>query len=207
MDFVMHAFIIHTGSLEKINQEVYKIVKSKKAKLFEFPVYKIEDVRSLQAFTKLALNQPTVIYLGNIEKTTHEALNAFLKNLEEPQENLTYVLAASNLSRVLPTIVSRCQVVKVGQDKNTLKSDKLSSDFLNLTSAQRLTQTSQIKTRVEATDFLEKLINSTHQLLVSGDPQQKKLAKTLIVTDRTLQAIRGNGNVQLHLTNMVVSFG
>jgi DNA polymerase-3 subunit delta' len=40
------------------------------------------------------------------------AANAFLKTLEEPPPTVTFVLLAEDFDRVLPTIVSRCQVVR-----------------------------------------------------------------------------------------------
>jgi DNA polymerase III subunit delta' len=40
--------------------------------------------------------------------------NAMLKTLEEPPENATMVLTASSLDSLLPTIVSRCQLFRLG---------------------------------------------------------------------------------------------
>ena len=40
------------------------------------------------------------------------AANALLKTLEEPPESVTFILIAHNLSSLLPTILSRCQVLR-----------------------------------------------------------------------------------------------
>jgi DNA polymerase-3 subunit delta' len=48
-----------------------------------------------------------------IEEMNAEAANALLKILEEPPEKSLYFLTTTQLHRVLPTIVSRCQVVKL----------------------------------------------------------------------------------------------
>ena len=42
---------------------------------------------------------------------TVEAANAFLKVLEEPSPGVYFFLTTTNIHRILPTIVSRCQVV------------------------------------------------------------------------------------------------
>jgi DNA polymerase III delta prime subunit len=41
-----------------------------------------------------------------------QAANTFLKSLEEPPADVVFILVSSRLDRMLPTIVSRCQVVE-----------------------------------------------------------------------------------------------
>lgn len=43
-----------------------------------------------------------------------EAANAFLKTLEEPPPQTLFLLLADSITEMLPTIVSRCQVIHVG---------------------------------------------------------------------------------------------
>jgi hypothetical protein len=152
----MHAYLIYSKSQQEIKDSINKIVKEKKAILLEFTIQKIADVRSLQEFTKLTLSSPTVIFIGNIEGATPEALNAFLKNLEEPQENLTYILSTRNMGKILPTISSRCQIIKGVKRETILDKNLEAENFLELSPGSRLFLTSQIKGREEATAFLEK---------------------------------------------------
>lgn len=54
------------------------------------------------------------IYLiDGIENSTPEALNSLLKILEEPVEGIYAIFTCTNIGRVLPTIVSRCQVFRL----------------------------------------------------------------------------------------------
>lgn len=46
------------------------------------------------------------------ERMNVEAANTFLKSLEEPPDHVHFILVSDALGRVLPTIVSRCQVVE-----------------------------------------------------------------------------------------------
>jgi DNA polymerase-3 subunit delta' len=55
------------------------------------------------------------IYLiPNAEAFSEDSANALLKTLEEPSESVTLILCAPNPSQVLPTIRSRCQLVRFG---------------------------------------------------------------------------------------------
>jgi DNA polymerase III subunit delta' len=50
--------------------------------------------------------------LPEIEYLNRESANKFLKSLEEPPSYVVFVLVTDRLERVLPTIVSRCQIVE-----------------------------------------------------------------------------------------------
>lgn len=53
----------------------------------------------------------TVIIISNIEKMRVEGFNAFLKMLEEPSERLMFILTTDQIDAVLPTVISRCQLI------------------------------------------------------------------------------------------------
>lgn len=55
--------------------------------------------------------QRKVFILKDVEQLGVSAANAFLKTLEEPSPRVVLILLTSHQDRVLPTIVSRCQVV------------------------------------------------------------------------------------------------
>ena len=61
----------------------------------------------LQSF----LGQGRVIIMLNCETMTLETANALLKLLEEPHEDVTFIMTASSIDEVLPTIRSRCQLI------------------------------------------------------------------------------------------------
>lgn len=53
-----------------------------------------------------------VVVLEEADRLLEEAGNALLKSLEEPSARTRFVLTTSRLSYCLPTLVSRCQVVR-----------------------------------------------------------------------------------------------
>ena len=63
----------------------------------------------------------TVIILTGIEKMRKEAANAFLKLLEEPSEDLMFLLTTNHTEALLPTIISRCQHIQL----STLKTNEI----------------------------------------------------------------------------------
>lgn len=53
------------------------------------------------------------LVIPEAQQLTTEASNAFLKSLEEPHPGITIILVAANSEQLLPTILSRCVVVRV----------------------------------------------------------------------------------------------
>ncbi|KPK38674.1 MAG: hypothetical protein AMJ78_09635 [Omnitrophica WOR_2 bacterium SM23_29] len=52
-----------------------------------------------------------VFIIDEADHMTEEAANCLLKTLEEPPKDSTLILLASNISRLYPTIISRCQKI------------------------------------------------------------------------------------------------
>jgi DNA polymerase-3 subunit delta' len=77
---------------------------------------KINQIRDLKQAINLKPYQGRVKVwiILKAESMTEEAADAFLKTLEEPPENSLLILICSNLNLLLPTIISRCQVINFG---------------------------------------------------------------------------------------------
>jgi len=75
---------------------------------------KIEQVRGFQAQLSYRAFQGKwkVGIIRQAEKLTVQAMNALLKTLEEPPKSTILILTSSNRSRLLPTVVSRCQTIR-----------------------------------------------------------------------------------------------
>jgi DNA polymerase-3 subunit delta' len=76
---------------------------------------KIGEVRELQRELSLSPHEGhwRVAVLADFERATIEAANALLKTLEEPPAQVALVLTATEADVLLPTIVSRCQVLSL----------------------------------------------------------------------------------------------
>lgn len=97
---------------------------------------KKDDIRIIEERfeTSAVERQGKMIYIINhVENMNVEAINSLLKFLEEPQENIFAFLTCENESRVLPTIVSRSQVLHFRSiDKLKIKEQAISLGVNNL---------------------------------------------------------------------------
>lgn len=74
---------------------------------------KIEQVRSLQHSLSLkSYGKYKICIIDGVDYFTVEAANAILKLLEEPKGNTVFILIASSLENIIPTIISRCTVYR-----------------------------------------------------------------------------------------------
>lgn len=75
--------------------------------------YLVEQVREIVADTALApiMANKKVYILDRVDLLGTSAANAFLKTLEEPPADVVLILLGRTRESVLPTILSRCQVV------------------------------------------------------------------------------------------------
>jgi DNA polymerase-3 subunit delta' len=63
-----------------------------------------------------------IYIIENAEEMTKEAANSLLKTLEEPPSFATIILLAEDTGKMLPTIISRCQQIKLKNvRKDTIK--------------------------------------------------------------------------------------
>lgn len=71
----------------------------------------IDDIRSLrEGVGSLPFDSTRKMYIiDEVHMLTKEAFNALLKTLEEPPSHVVFVLATTELHKVLPTVISRCQ--------------------------------------------------------------------------------------------------
>lgn len=77
------------------------------AKNGDYLVGQVMAARS-ECFNSSLSTEGRVILLYRVERMNEASANALLKVLEEPPENVTFLLTASSLAGVLPTIRSRC---------------------------------------------------------------------------------------------------
>jgi DNA polymerase-3 subunit delta' len=202
----MHAFLLIGTNGEKLKSRCDELAKKLQAKVMDFPLVKIDDVRSLNNLIRLEFDEPTLIVCQDIHEAGEEALNAFLKNLEEPQENIYFALTAPNTRKVLSTIVSRCEVVRI---KNLEKegSNEEMVKFMKLSTGEKLAYIDKIKDRAKAIEFAENMVNFLHGSLHKNDVKYKSTVDQIEVATKTLSGLKANGNVNLQLSNLVIKNG
>jgi len=200
----MHSFLIVGNNRKLVENKIDEIIKKYSLKRIDFEGQKIEDIRKLNSFTSLSLKEKTAIVIENIEKSTNEAVNAFLKSLEEPQDNLYFLLTSKSIHKVLPTISSRCQTIYVSQKRELQNIEEL-ENMLKMKPLKRLSFFDKIKKREEAIIFLENLIFFLHQKLKENNNFLYPISEILKVAQETLSRLEKNGNVNIQLTYFAVN--
>jgi DNA polymerase-3 subunit gamma/tau len=72
----------------------------------------VEDIRNLVNQVRIApqIGTKKAYVIDEVHMLSQSAFNAFLKTLEEPPAHAVFILATTEKHKILPTILSRCQV-------------------------------------------------------------------------------------------------
>jgi DNA polymerase-3 subunit gamma/tau len=73
---------------------------------------KVEDIRSIVEQVRIPPQHGVykVYIIDEVHMLSQAAFNAFLKTLEEPPPHAVFILATTEKHKILPTILSRCQI-------------------------------------------------------------------------------------------------
>ena len=124
-------------------------------------VKKIKDFFSVKPFS----GKGKAVVLENSASLTIDAQNALLKTIEELPENNLLILGAKSEAIFLPTILSRCQIIKVQELRNVVqeKDDiEKTEKFLAANMTGRFEYIEKLKDKEE---FLKSLVWYFHQNL------------------------------------------
>lgn len=72
----------------------------------------VEDIRSLIEQVRIIpqVGRYSVFIIDEVHMLSQAAFNAFLKTLEEPPAHAVFILATTEKHKIIPTILSRCQI-------------------------------------------------------------------------------------------------
>ncbi len=85
----------------------------------------VDDIRNLVDQVRFApqLGEYKVYVIDEVHMLSTAAFNAFLKTLEEPPKHAKFILATTEKHKIIPTILSRCQVFNF----NRIKTEDISN--------------------------------------------------------------------------------
>lgn len=119
----MHAYIVTGGTADERNESVTSLLKERSVSPYdtititpEGPSIGVDDVRGVASRLSIhTIASPChAVVVSDAHTMTTEAQNAFLKTLEEPPGGALIILQTSEPEVLLPTILSRCQLVNLG---------------------------------------------------------------------------------------------
>ena len=72
----------------------------------------VEQIKALMEQTRIPaqVGRYKVFIIDEVHMLSSSAFNAFLKTLEEPPAHVIFILATTEKHKILPTIISRCQI-------------------------------------------------------------------------------------------------
>lgn len=85
--------------------------KKKATKKRQISIAKIRQLVDYLSLSSHQVNARRVILISPAEVLNNASANALLKILEEPPENTLFLLVTSQMQRLIPTIISRCQKI------------------------------------------------------------------------------------------------
>jgi DNA polymerase III gamma/tau subunit len=154
----------------------------------------IDQIRKINNFLsqKPFSHQSKIVIILESQNLNTESQNALLKNLEEPGNNNYLILSTNKIKSILPTILSRCQKIKISEksifenktqiiitgnlSKDLVLSEKLGKnkeDILPLLEnelcfyQQSLIKNPDQKTRI----LIEKIIKAIQMINANVDPR------------------------------------
>lgn len=83
----------------------------------------VEQVREVIGLLTVKQTEEKYIIIRPADKMSEVAANAFLKNLEEPNEKVHFCLVTAHPSRLLPTILSRAEIYFLRSEVDFTKVD------------------------------------------------------------------------------------
>ena len=99
----------------KINQNTNEDIDDFSFNIFELDAASnnsVDDIRNLtdQVRVPPQIGKYKVYIIDEVHMLSQSAFNAFLKTLEEPPKHAKFILATTEKHKIIPTILSRCQI-------------------------------------------------------------------------------------------------
>ena len=170
-----HAFLVESNNYEDVMNSVFKLFLEKKM------IFNIDDIENnisvrilrpidnlidkdqilnLQEFlsTMSFDGYYKLFFILNAGLMNEQSVNKLLKVLEEPNEKVVGFLISDNSNELLPTLISRCQVLKNDIDVNNVLVDE--DIFNNICKFKNLNFEDYIKFKVVVSKLDKVIINN-----------------------------------------------
>ncbi|MBA2648562.1 MAG: DNA polymerase III subunit delta' [Legionella sp.] len=131
-------------------------------------VIKIDSIRQLQQSAYLTPHRAKhrIIVIESAEKMNTAAANAVLKILEEPAAHTLFILLAEQVSTLLPTVLSRCHLLRFSSFDDSSLQNLLSLGARYPQDSERALMMAEAEPIME--DFIAMLDNKMHPCTVAA---------------------------------------
>tara|TARA_B100001250_G_scaffold322088_1_gene285286 strand:+ start:1702 stop:3375 length:1674 start_codon:yes stop_codon:yes gene_type:complete len=96
----------------------------------------VDDIRTLIDQVKIPpqIGKYKIYIIDEVHMLSKAAFNAFLKTLEEPPKHSIFILATTEKSKIIPTILSRCQIF----DFNRITQNQITQYLLRIVKKENI---------------------------------------------------------------------
>ena len=220
----MHSFIICEGSREARNQSLTRLIaRLRKDKtrdlmatgdpdihfLLPDPTITIDQIRDLRATLtrKPYAAKVKIAVIKNADQMTIQAQHAILKTLEEPSPDTYLFLELLNPYKLIDTIRSRCQLIRIPASHSqvevkTSQYEKLLQILRERPLGESLRFLSSVRKRDEALQILETLLYRLRKLML----HDARLHRAVLLTHEAIRDLNENVNISLTLEHLAIHF-
>ncbi len=101
----------------------------------------VDDIRNLIDQVRIApqLGDFKIYIIDEVHMLSNQAFNAFLKTLEEPPKHAIFILATTEKHKIIPTILSRCQIF----DFSRIKVKDIADHLATIAAKEEITADSE----------------------------------------------------------------
>jgi len=183
------------------------------------PSIGINEIRKLVRFLNQkpfqAKQKIAIVYQADL--MTFPAQNAFLKTLEEPPENSLIYLITNKLNQLLPTIISRCHLVRLSKKTRPLKNQAkiltFNQKLLAASPGKRLILIQPfLKNKANGLKFVHQQTQFWQQFLIHPNNfeslkiSSNKARKILRILTESSNDLDHNINLKICLDNLVLAW-
>lgn len=210
-----HAFLVESNNYEDVMNSVFKLFLEKKM------IFNIDDIENnisvrilrpidnlidkdqilnLQEFlsTMSFDGYYKLFFILNAGLMIEQSVNKLLKVLEEPNEKVVGFLISDNSNELLPTLISRCQVLKNDIDVSNVEVDE--DIFNNLCKFKNFNFEDYIKFKVVVSKLDKVVINNLFLKYLAYLDNQNDIF--YLKVNAFLNNIRYNVNIDLALDKL-----
>jgi len=196
--------IISGLNIQKGSVDYFEIIPSKnKQSIGIDSTKKLKDWLTVKPF-----NSPNKIaIIRKADLLTTEAQNSILKQLEEPNPNTYIVLIVENPRSLLPTVLSRCELIL---DYRFSKEETF-YQFVNLSKKEQFLLLENILTDKDPLILKNNVNKLLHDILLELEialfvtPFDKKLRANIDLVEQTYIMISANTSKRLALENLIIN--
>lgn len=230
-DIAKTCFFSNSNLEFEMNPDIY-IIESESDTIKKEKILELENNLSITS----QLNSNKLYIIKECEKLNGPAANCLLKTLEEPKENIYAFLITSNFDSIMPTIKSRCQILKLEKiENNELDLEKLENalEFIKMVEKyetksivyysniyKELDKKNLKEVLVLAEKFYKDCLNLKYSLKleqfnnyedelikINRENDETKILQKMKILNKNINLLKDKVNINLFLDRLFIEFG